>query len=370
MRWTRTAAAGCLGLALVLSACGAPSAGAGGAPSSSASQSATPTATPTAGTEPTPAPSTLLPAFASAQQAAIYSVQEWILLNKQANGDHSATVYESGACTPSAQHPECLVGGTMTMGDRAAYGQFTNSGTGGGSVCFGYVFQDAAGWHSLDAVCVQNGVNPVVGQSDAVTVSGGGCANVRQSPGLTGKVVACLADATRVQIDGGPNYVENAAGQVGFLWWHLAGKGWMAHQFLLNVAAGPCQEPQCALPPASCPATYSPSAMLTGSGSYHSTAAYDNLGLPPLTRQLQNNAAGFRGTMLCSGGTLAEIMAFMQVQLEVHGFHYTGSTACAVASYAAYECWNTGPTNRYDFVLGFNSAADWFAGFHNPDNIG
>ena len=127
---------------------------------------------------------------------------------------------------------------------------------------------------------------------------------------------------------------------------------------------------RCPLQPATCPSAYTASSALTGSGSYHSTTAYDDIALPPLTRSQQNNAAGFRGTMLCSGGTLAEVLAFMQTQLEAHGFHYTGGTACAVASYAGYECWNTGPSNRYDFVLGFNSAADWFAGFHNPDNFG
>jgi len=314
------------------------------------------------------APSVILPTFSSAQQAATYSVEEWIILNKEAQGDHSATVYSAGSCTPTPQRP-CLTGGVVTMGDHAAYGQFNSFSTGGGAACFGYIFEDGSGWHSMDAACVQNAVNPVRGQADIVRVTGG-CANVRQTPGLSGKVLNCLSNGTEVQIDDGPNYVQNGAGQLGYLWWHLAGKGWMAHQFLLELPSTPCAEPQCALQPATCPNAYGSSDTLTGTGSFHSTTVYNNFELPPLTRKLENNAAGFRGTMLCSGGTLAEVTAFTQVQLEARGFHYTGAAACGVASYATYECWNSGPSNKYDFVLGFNGATDWFAGFHNPDNLG
>lgn len=104
------------------------------------------------------------------------------------------------------------------------------------AACFIYTFQDATGWHFLDMVCAgpESGVSwPDVGEFDYVFVTAGGCANVRATPGLSGKVVACLPAGTTVNIDGGPDYVVEAMPRVSHMWWHLQGKGWMAHDFLV-----------------------------------------------------------------------------------------------------------------------------------------
>jgi hypothetical protein len=96
----------------------------------------------------------------------------------------------------------------------------------GGAACYLYLFEDASGWHFVNAACVQaTGDTP--GANDFVRVSGGGCANVRSEPGTKSKVVACLPDHTTVDVDSAPVYTD------GKIWWHLSGKGWMAHDFLI-----------------------------------------------------------------------------------------------------------------------------------------
>src|SRR2546427_252672 len=54
----------------------------------------------------------------------------------------------------------------------------------GGAGCWIYLFEDASGWHFVNAACAQApGETP--GAEDLVRVSGGGCANVRSDPGNT-----------------------------------------------------------------------------------------------------------------------------------------------------------------------------------------
>ena len=96
----------------------------------------------------------------------------------------------------------------------------------GGAGCVVYLYEDAGGWHFVNAGCAQSpGYLP--GAQDLVRVSGGGCANVREEPGTRGRVVACLPDQTQVDVDSAPVYTE------GKIWWHLKAKGWMAHDFLI-----------------------------------------------------------------------------------------------------------------------------------------
>lgn len=93
------------------------------------------------------------------------------------------------------------------------------------SGCSVYLFEDSAGWHYLNAGCHQiSGSDP--SNFDHVFVAG--CANVRDAPGLSANVVACLINAVVVNIDSAPVYLD------GHIWWHLAGRGWMAHDFLLG----------------------------------------------------------------------------------------------------------------------------------------
>jgi hypothetical protein len=138
------------------------------------------------------------------------------------------------ACPASAT--KCLAIQSEVDGDHAAYFRAHMGSSKESAACFIYTFQDATGWHFLDMVCAgpESGVSwPDVGEFDYVFVTGGGCANVRATPGLSGKVVACLPADTTVNIDGGPDYVVEPLPRVSHLWWHLQGKGWMAHDFLV-----------------------------------------------------------------------------------------------------------------------------------------
>lgn len=95
----------------------------------------------------------------------------------------------------------------------------------GGSACYIYLYQDTSDWHYVNARCTQStGSTP--GAQDRVYVSG--CANVRERPSSRAKVLACLPKGTLVDVDSAPVY------QDGSIWWHLAGKGWMAHEFLVT----------------------------------------------------------------------------------------------------------------------------------------
>jgi hypothetical protein len=356
---------------VVLAACGAQVGGTRTGSHSGTASASVSAASPTASASPTalalPAASVLLPSFASAQTAAIYGVQEGIFAEHMTHANSSPDIFTSSACTPSAAQPVCLTGGEMTLGTYASYGRFTDGGIGGGAVCFAYVFQDTAGWHSFDSACVQNSVVPEVGQQDIVQVST--CANVHQAPSISAPILTCLADNTQVQVDGGPDYVA-PAGQLGTLWWHLKALGWMAHQNLISESVLPCQEPRCALPAASCPATYHNSTMLIGAGVYSKATMYNNFPLPPSTSEVGNSAAGFLASNFCTGGTIEEITAFMDTQLEVHGFHLLGTSGCMGGGSLLTQCWAAGPSDKYGFTYGLSSPASWMAGFRDPDLVG
>jgi N-acetylneuraminic acid mutarotase len=94
-----------------------------------------------------------------------------------------------------------------------------------------YVVHGPEGWHYLDARGTQSpGFVPTVG--DSLTLRLGGCANVRAAPSTSAQVATCLASGSTVTIDGGPNYGD------GHLWWHLAGRGWMAHEVVTCTGSG------------------------------------------------------------------------------------------------------------------------------------
>jgi hypothetical protein len=98
---------------------------------------------------------------------------------------------------------------------------------GADSRCMVYVARDsnAAPWQFVDFAC-GSGAYPQVNARDN-SVKTTGCANVRDAPDF-GKVVACLPNGTSVGIDDGP---FNVAGR---LWWHLQGRGWIAHELLIK----------------------------------------------------------------------------------------------------------------------------------------
>jgi len=153
--------------------------------------------------------------------------------------DTGATLVNGSVDTCSADQA-CFALGPEVDGAAAAY--FTGQWRSAGSQmipCWFYVFRDAAGWHYLNKGCARNGtVIPALGLDDTVQVFGGvGCANVRSTLGLNGGVLGCLPSGKTVTIDGGPNFVDDVRASdqahIGHIWWHLKGRGWMAHDFLV-----------------------------------------------------------------------------------------------------------------------------------------
>ncbi len=104
------------------------------------------------------------------------------------------------------------------------YGTEHLNGYGGGSGCSLFLFRDAGGWHYVNGRCAQ-ATGYIPGPQDLVYVQG--CANLRDGPGVSSKVIACIRNGTTVDVDSAPVYLD------GHIWWHLAGKGWMAHDFLV-----------------------------------------------------------------------------------------------------------------------------------------
>lgn len=130
---------------------------------------------------------------------------------------------------------DCFGAGRVTEGVDAAYVQFRygqcqytgtpNPGCDGAGL-FVYVYYDSDGWHFRNAAASQG---LFLGRGGAVRVSvSGGCANVRARPSAVSAIVTCLTNDTLVQIDDGPVYAD------GDLWWHIQGRGWMAHDFLID----------------------------------------------------------------------------------------------------------------------------------------
>lgn len=175
-----------------------------------------PIATTTAGTAAStttesPSPLDSLPSFATAAEA-------------DADGRKKLAVPYVDPC-PDNQ--SCLSQRKAFTGMDAAYFSYAeHAANDGGAAIFIYVFKDARGWHFLDAQGTQNIGAPAVGVTDQVWLTDG-CANVRDAPTVTGKVLACLPNGTQVDIDRGPTYADR------HLWWHLKDRGWMAHDFLV-----------------------------------------------------------------------------------------------------------------------------------------
>jgi hypothetical protein len=104
------------------------------------------------------------------------------------------------------------------------YGAEHSASGPGGAGCWVFLFEDSNGWHYVNGACAQSeGYVPGVGDRVFVT----GCANFRAAPGLSAKVLGCLGNGTIVNVDSAPVYKD------AHIWWHLAGRGWMAHDFLV-----------------------------------------------------------------------------------------------------------------------------------------
>ena len=179
------------------------------------------------------------------QATAPQSFQTVLGATFSAVGDENGlSVTES--CTPTPQRG-CLTtstGPTLGSANTAGYQQFDLSGTGGGAVCFSYVYQDSAGWHPLDVACTQNvGYNPTVGAANYIFGPGSGCADVHSSPSHASSIAYCLpwsssGSGSQYTIDEGPTYTaetDPGSGQpAGTIWWHLQGEGWITQDFLVE----------------------------------------------------------------------------------------------------------------------------------------
>lgn len=114
--------------------------------------------------------------------------------------------------------------GTDAGAFAAGYGQYPLGSL--GAFCVVFVSHDTRGWHYVNVACAQNpGFMP--GKEDHVYAASS-CANVRTSPSLSATVVGCLVTNTVVQVDSAPVFAD------GHIWWHLNGRGWMAHDFLVQ----------------------------------------------------------------------------------------------------------------------------------------
>jgi hypothetical protein len=126
----------------------------------------------------------------------------------------------------------CLSNAIETDGENATYFQLTATGYSAGTMCFVYVYRDPTqGWQAFAILCgSQPGFSPVYGATVPVRVSGG-CANVRQGPGLTSPIVGCLPNGTMVKINATPSYADAK------MWWGVASSsvaGMMSQEFLVG----------------------------------------------------------------------------------------------------------------------------------------
>jgi hypothetical protein len=144
------------------------------------------------------------------------------------------------SCTPTVGQGCLTRSGDGTLGTEAAYFEYQSYGTGGGAVCYAYVYEDAAGWHPLDVLCTQD-LAPADGGTVMISAPGGGCAGIHSAPGNASSVLACVtpnAQSTYV-VEQGPVYVAETDPAthlpMGTIWWYLAGPdGWVAQDFVAS----------------------------------------------------------------------------------------------------------------------------------------
>lgn len=102
--------------------------------------------------------------------------------------------------------------------------------------------------------------------------------------------------------------------------------------------------------------------------NYQKTNIYAQVQLPPLTRSFDNDAAGgLRGRALCSAGTTASVLAFMQTHLTSLGWqpvNMSTNSCVDLATFGQQQCWQNG---AYTLTLGMNTNTDWIIAYRDPD---
>jgi hypothetical protein len=167
--------------------------------------------------------------FASSQDAAIYQAQTM-------GARYVATAATCGV------NEACVWLTSNHAGQNAAYYIGSAGSNRDLQNCAFYVAGNQATWRPLGTNCANSGAPfPAVGATGRVRLMMGeqGCVNVHDAPGVGAKVVACLNDGTQVQVDDGPVYLgpvtaasPNERPSWLDYWWHVAGRGWMVHQYI------------------------------------------------------------------------------------------------------------------------------------------
>ena len=102
--------------------------------------------------------------------------------------------------------------------------------------------------------------------------------------------------------------------------------------------------------------------------NYQKTNVYAQVQLPPLTRSFDNDASGgVRGRNMCSAGSTASVLAFMQTHLTSLGWQQVGkntSSCMSVDTYGQQQCWQNG---SYVLTLAINTNTDWIIVYRDPD---
>jgi hypothetical protein len=102
--------------------------------------------------------------------------------------------------------------------------------------------------------------------------------------------------------------------------------------------------------------------------NYQKTNVYAQVQLPPLTRSFDNDAAGgLRGREMCSAGTTASVLGFMQTHLTSLGWQQmnTNTGSCIpVDTFGQQQCWKNG---SYTLTLAINTNTDWIIVYRDPD---
>jgi hypothetical protein len=125
-----------------------------------------------------------------------------------------------------------------------------------------------------------------------------------------------------------------------------------------------------ALAPPTCGSNFTSTTYVTTlpDSTYKKTDVYAKVQLPPLTRSFDNDAAGgVRGRNMCSAGSTASVLDFMQTHLTSLGWQQVsmnGSDCMSAAAYGQEQCWKNG---AYFLALAINSNTDWIIIYRDPD---
>jgi hypothetical protein len=187
--------------------------GVGPAGSPKPTEAQPPRSTPAAASTPSPAESAVVQA-AVAEAAA-----------------RTGIAYAASGCAPVAR---CFSRAVETDGTGAAYVQLAVQGYDGGSRCYVYLDQPSGAWQVVAMACGASDVFAPALKSVVTVHATGSCGRVRKAAGLSGAVVRCLSNGSRLNVTGVPEYAD------GEVWWPVADtsmSGVIAQEVVIDPAA-------------------------------------------------------------------------------------------------------------------------------------